>query len=548
MSEALLPVAPDASVSEIARLPAVDPNDAHLVVEQVWRFFCSLRLTLANLLMLFVGMIAGTFVNPQNDSLTNIEKAFAGRPVVLWSYRTFELYDLFHSWWFTLMLTSLALNLIACSLERLPRIYFLVKYPERRLDSVKGLRFRAFAKATASLKAGGGRDAAADDNDRAAGIVKTLRAHGYSTQLAERPVAEGGGRDIFAEHGWYARFGVWVVHLSLLLILGGGIFGRLTAFEGTVEVAQGGGQADAFIVRKPDGSAFRKKLVGNGKEYLVQCDDFRLKEFAPGRPKSFESDLRLFEKLPDGSPGRELVKQTINVNHPLRYAGLTFYQASYRQLDQQMRAKVTLIDKATGEKRDLSVEPGQAIDAADGLRYQLVDYQEDFSGLGPAVQVLRSEDATAGLPRDPDAPVHALAAADAAPSKNAKVSSFWVFAKAPDFDRDNRDDRFAFTFDKVAAVYATGLQIARDPSTPIIYTGCILLFFGIGIAFYTSHKRLWVRVADGAVSLGGAAHRNVEAFAEEFAALCEELGIAPSVRPLPARAPPSSPATVQVIA
>src|SRR5207244_6309906 len=100
-------------------------------------------LTLANLLLLFCGMIAGTFVNPQNDSLANIEKAFANRPRVLAAYRWFELYDLFHSWWFTALLLSLALNLIACSLERLPRIYYLVRWPQLRLEEVKGLRFRA---------------------------------------------------------------------------------------------------------------------------------------------------------------------------------------------------------------------------------------------------------------------------------------------------------------------------------------------------------------------------------------------------------------------
>src|SRR5206468_6799470 len=103
---------------------------------------CSLRLTLVNLLLLFLAMIAGTFVNPSNDSLANIERAFAGRPWVLGTYRYLELYDLFHSWWFTALLTSLALNLVACSLERLPRIYYLVRYPERRLDHVVGLRFR----------------------------------------------------------------------------------------------------------------------------------------------------------------------------------------------------------------------------------------------------------------------------------------------------------------------------------------------------------------------------------------------------------------------
>src|ERR671936_932027 len=145
MSEALVQAGPaPGAVSEVAQLP---PEESHAAIEQVFRFFCSLRLTLANLLLLFLAMIAGTFVNPQNDSLANIERALAGREWTLRGYRWFELYDLFHSWWFTALLLSLALNLVACSLERLPRIWYLVRYPERRLDHVVGRRFKVPAAA-----------------------------------------------------------------------------------------------------------------------------------------------------------------------------------------------------------------------------------------------------------------------------------------------------------------------------------------------------------------------------------------------------------------
>ncbi|MFL5404505.1 MAG: cytochrome c biogenesis protein ResB [Myxococcales bacterium] len=493
MSEQLVPVSPAAGeVSEVARLPELSPQQSHQAVELVFRFFCSLRLTLVNLLLLFVGMIAGTFVNPQNDSLANIERAFAGRPALLWSYRTFELYDLFHSWWFTGLLLSLALNLIACSLERLPRIYYLVRYPETRFDRVVGLRLKVTGAPT---------DLSVD------AVAEELRKRRFRVRQS--------GADIFAEKGRYSRFGVWVVHLSLLLILGGGIFGRLTAFEGTVNVPQGGGQADAFVERRPDGSQFRHKLVDEqGAGFLVQCDDFRLKEFQPGRPKAFESDLRLFKKRPDGSPGLELARKTIRVNEPLRYAGLTFYQASYQQLERTPRARVTVIDKSSGTQQPLLVGPNQPIEAAEGLSYQVVDYQEDFSGLGPAVQVVRIEEPP-GTPR----------AQDGKPSPNAKVTSFWVFSKKPDFDRDNRADRFAFKFDRITPFYATGLQIARDPSTPIVYLGCFALFAGIGIAFYTAHKRVWAHVANGKISVGGAAHRNLEGYSREFEELCDALGV-----------------------
>jgi len=494
MSEALVQAGPlPGAVSDLAQLP---PEESHAAVEQVFRFFCSLRLTLANLSLLFLAMIAGTFVNPQNDSLTNIERAFANRPLVLGSYRWFELYDLFHSWWFTLLLVSLALNLIACSVERLPRIWYMVRYPETRLDHVAGLRFRRPPVPSALPS-----DAAAAQ----------LRARKYRVRTAEG--------NVFAEKGRYARFGVWVVHLSLLLILGGGILGRLTAFEGVASVPQGGGQADAFIERRPDGTRFRHKLVDeDGRPFVVRCDDFRLKEFEPGRPKAFESDLRLFRKLPDGSAGEELARETITVNHPLRYAGLTFYQASYQQLDGAMRARMKVLDRATGAEFERVAASGEPIQPAEGLSYQLVDYREDYSGLGPAVQVLRAEEPPGSRSEvGPDG--------KARPSKEAKITSFWVFARRPEFDRDNREDRFAFRFDRLTPFYATGLQIARDPSTPVVYTGCFLLFFGIGIAFYTSHKRIWVQLRDGTIALGGAAHRNAESFGGEFEELCEALGV-----------------------
>lgn len=478
MSEA---VAPQDAVSEVAQLPALTEEESHFLVERVWRFFCSLRLTLGNMLGLFLAMIAGTFVNPANDSLANIERAFAHKPLLVWSYRTFELYDLFRSWWFTLLLLSLALNLIACSLERLPRIYFLVRYPTLRLeDVVGGLRFKA-PEAETKLSA--------DE------VRRRLQEAGYRVQAFPRA---SGGADLFAERGRYARFGVWVVHISLLMVLGGGIVGRLTAFEGTAEVPQGGGQADAMIIRNPDGSAFRRKLG-----FIVKCDDFRLKEFSPGRVKAYESDLRVLDH-----GGRELARKTITVNDPLKFADLTFYQASFRQLDEAQRARLTMIDKISGARRELLVSAGEPIEAAEGLSYQLVDYAADYQGMGPAVHVVRSQAGPAAAPEAKPSPA---------------LTSFWVFAKAPGFDRDNREDRFAFSFERITPFFATGLQIAKDPSIPVIYTGCFLLFLGIGIAFYTAHKRVWARVENGKLALGGAAHRNQEAFSSQFAELTGKL-------------------------
>jgi hypothetical protein len=85
-------------------LPETAPNPsgtAFRVIESVWRFFASVRLTIVLLVALGCAMAYGTYVE---TSLTN----GAARLMV---YRT---------WWFDLLIGLLALNLIGCTLRRAP--------------------------------------------------------------------------------------------------------------------------------------------------------------------------------------------------------------------------------------------------------------------------------------------------------------------------------------------------------------------------------------------------------------------------------------------
>ena len=42
--------------------------------------------------------------------------------------------------------------------------------------------------------------------------------------------------------------------------------------------------------------------------------------------------------------------------------------------------------------------------------------------------------------------------------------------------------------------YFSGLQVARQAGTPIIWLGSILVVGGMLIAFYTVHRKVWVRL------------------------------------------------------
>ena len=79
-----------------------------------------------------------------------------------------------------------------------------------------------------------------------------------------------------------------------------------------------------------------------------------------------------------------------------------------------------------------------------------------------------------------------------------------------------------FSFGGLNSKMFTGLQVAKDPGVNIVWLGCALMVIGITMAFFLSHQRVWVRLAQGQdgrveVVLAGSASRNRLAFEKKFA-------------------------------
>ena len=69
----------------------------------------------------------------------------------------------------------------------------------------------------------------------------------------------------------------------------------------------------------------------------------------------------------------------------------------------------------------------------------------------------------------------------------------------------------------------TGLQVAKDPGVEIVWFGCILMMIGVYAAFFLSHRRIWVRIQGGSVTVGGNASKNQGAFQIAFEGIVERL-------------------------
>ena len=70
---------------------------------KIWNFFTSVKLTIVLLLSLAVTSIIGTLI-PQNEDPQAYFEAFGG--VLYQLFNLLDLFDMYHSWWFQLLIIS----------------------------------------------------------------------------------------------------------------------------------------------------------------------------------------------------------------------------------------------------------------------------------------------------------------------------------------------------------------------------------------------------------------------------------------------------------
>lgn len=447
------------------------------VFEASWRFFVSLRLTVVVITVLAVGCLVGMFY----DQTLSYEDHAADWASAAWKLQLFtflEFHDVFHSWWFGTTILVLALNLTACSIERLPNIWIDIQNPQRHLTNkqLRGIKLKYRKRIDA------------DQKERAEKAMSALFPH----RSAFAALEEGIAFRYFERHR-FARTGVYLVHIALLIIMGGSIATTNFGLDGMMMIGEGS-SGRMVRARGPGGLPYHEDLG-----FRVEAKDFRLKTFVDGAPMEFESDLAIYDPPSAAAP---VVVKTIEVNDPLEYGGYTFYQASYQPIpgEQKVQLAIGLHGK---EKQGYAVDIGERVTMPDGTGFVPVDVVQQYGGLGPAVKIQRI-------------------------APDGTLTSFFVFRYFPNFDEQVRRGAFDVAFLGFDQHYATGIQVGRVPFIGWVFGGFLLMFVGMYMAFFMSHRRYWARLApleDGRYELivAGAARRHQLAFEEEFEGLRTQL-------------------------
>jgi len=145
-------------------------------------------------------------------------------------------------------------------------------------------------------------------------VLKSFNEAGFPLRRVDK-------KRLFGEKGRYGYLGAFTVHLSLLVLLIGGMISLITGFRGVITLYEGESTDAAVVIpRLNRGNEYSIPL---GFEIVLDSFDVVFYEDFPGRPKSYTSSVTV--TLPDG----ESFKKDIRVNTPLMLNNITVFQSSY---------------------------------------------------------------------------------------------------------------------------------------------------------------------------------------------------------------------------
>jgi cytochrome c biogenesis protein len=514
----LAEVAVTAGGAEVAPEKAVLRRQKVSIIDRLLGLLSAVPFGITLLALLITACMIGMLI--QQQDLETFAKYYAElTPAEKLVYGRLGFFNIYHIWYFNLLLLLLSLNIILASIDHFPAAlsYFRRKkltasptFAQTQRIRVEPVELRGASRAELA--------------DRASAAARAL---GFKVKVTEEETRT----TVFAEKGLWNRMGAYAVHVSLLTIFLGGFLTSTRGHTGAMWLEPG--RAENVMQQQ----VFNVDHASN--DYAIAQQQLQL----PFQVEALDIQQKLIDKNQGIDNGNTLDWLTrvkihdergshdalIHMNKPYDYrssffGGYRFFQASFLGRVGNARTITLRVTSEGSSPEEITIKRNGEGKLADGTRLRYLDFNSDFQ-IGPDKQPIQPMSADYS---NPAARLEVI-------RPNGERRQAWAFTEAflgqitgapvmkAAVEEAMGGFRFVLTdFEKVSEAHM--LSIQYDPGVNIVYLGFTMLCGCLMAVFFFSHQRLWIVVEGEKVYLGGDANRNRLGFEDRVKQIAARIG------------------------
>lgn len=470
------------------------------IVDKIWNFFSSVKVGVWLIVITLSASAVGTIL-PQEMYIPNTMLAseyyadqygWIGR-----LYYQLGFHNLYSSWWYLILIASIGISLVICSLDRVIPLYKALK--RQRVTRHEGFlkRQRVFGESPSLMQ------------DEIDDIKQKLVKKRYN-------VREENG-NLLAEKGRFSRWGPYVNHVGLIIFL----FGAMLRFipgmyiDKVLWIREG----ETKVIPETNGEYYLKN-----EEFILDIYDKEKDNEAFDKAldrvgmvvKNYQSNVVLLQKVGNTIPGekpelKKIKEYPIQVNRPLKFENFALYQVDYK-LDElsKMSFKLTKVDsdQSLGDITINLLEPEKSFNLGNGYLVELKSYFPDF-----AFDENQEPTTKSRVPNNP-----AFVFNITSPEKPEGEMSFVAIQQTIDPGEDNL---YKMSFNGIETRNVSALTVRKDLTLWIIAFGGLIFMIGVIQGAYWNHRRIWIQQIAGTTWVAAHTNKNWHGLKSEIGQLID---------------------------